>query len=92
MTDAFQRRDDGGLYEVVSETDSVVTLRAYDEGHTISTVSRAEFSTHFDNTQSSLPLNGYTADGAGGIRLMCGEYVVHLTATSIAEIVTEAAV
>lgn len=81
MTDAFQRRDDGGLYEVtgifqrrdtgtlyeiVNETSEEIELRAYDEGH--------------------------TADGAGGIRLMCGEYVAHLTATSIAEIVTEAAV
>lgn len=92
MTDIFQRRDTGTLYEIVNETSEEIELRAYDEGHTISTVSRAEFSTHFDNTQSSLPLNGYTADGAGGIRLMCGEYVVHLTATSIAEIVTEAAV
>lgn len=86
MIDTFQRRDDGGLYEVVSETDNDVTLRAYDEGHAVSTVTRADFATHFDPTSRSLALGDVTADGAGGVRLACGEQVLHLTATQLSSI------
>ncbi len=50
-TDAFQRRDSGMLYEVTGETDDSVTLCAYDEGHTVETVTREVFAAHFDLTQ-----------------------------------------
>jgi hypothetical protein len=86
MSDIFQRRDSGETYEVISEDDASVTLRAYDEGHTVSVVSRAEFGAHFDPTSLSLTLDAVTADGAGGVRLACGERVLHLTATQIAAI------
>lgn len=85
-TDAFQRRDSGMLYEVTGETDDSVTLCAYDEGHTVETVTRADFDAHFDPTQRALVVDVITADGAGGVRLACGEQVVHLTAAQVAAI------
>ena len=85
-TDAFQRRDSGMLYEVTGETDDSVTLCAYDEGHTVETVTREVFAAHFDPTQRALVVDAITADGAGGVRLACGEQVVHLTAAQVAAI------
>lgn len=86
MIDTFQRRDDGGLYEVTGETDEAVELRAYDEAHTACTVTRADFAAHFDPTATALQVNGITGDGVGGVRLACGDLVVHLTAAQIAAI------
>ena len=84
--DTFQRRDDGGLYEVVSETDEAVELRAYDEAHTACTVTRADFAAHFDPTATALQVDSIAGDGAGGVRLACGDRVVHLTAAQVAAI------
>lgn len=86
IIDAFQRRDDGGLYEVIGETDADVTLRAYDEGHTVETVTRADFDAHFGATSLSLTLDAVAADGAGGVRLACGDRVLHLAAADVARI------
>lgn len=86
MTDAFQRRDDGGLYEVTGETDEAVELRAYDEAHTACTVTRSDFAAHFDPTAIAMQVDSVTADGAGGVRLASGDRVVHLTAAQIAAI------
>ena len=91
MTDAFQRRDDGGLYEVIGEDDASITLRAYDEGHTVETVTRADFDAHFDATSRSLVIDSVTGDGAGGVRLASGDRVLHLTAVQIATINAAAA-
>lgn len=90
--DAFQRRDTGETYEVIGEDDAGVTLRAYDEGHTVSTVTRADFAAHFDATSLSLTLDAVAADGAGGARLVCGEMVLHLTAAQVAEVVAASSV
>ena len=91
MIDTFQRRDSGMLYEVTGETDDSVTLCAYDEGHTVETVTRADFDAHFDPTATALQVDSVTGDGAGGVRLACGEQVVHLTAAQVASIVAAAA-
>ena len=89
--DAFQRRDTGETYEVIGEDDAGVTLRAYDEGHTVETVTRADFDAHFDPTQRALVVDVITADGAGGVRLACGGQMVHLTAAQVAAITSAAA-
>ena len=83
---AFQRRDTGETYEVIGEDDAGVTLRAYDEGHTVSTVTRADFAAHFGATSLSLTLDAVAADGAGGVRLACGDRVLHLAAADVARI------
>lgn len=90
-TDAFQRRDSGMLYEVLSDDAASVTLRAYDEGHTVETVTRADFDAHFDPTATALQVDSVTGDGAGGVRLACSGRVVHLTAAQIAAINAAAA-
>ena len=84
--DAFQRRDSGMLYEVTGETDDSVTLCAYDEGHTVETVTRDVFAAHFDPTATALQVDSVTGDGAGGVRLACSGRVVHLTAAQVAAI------
>lgn len=86
MIDTFQRRDTGMLYEVTGEDDASVTLRAYDEGHTVETVTRVDFDAHFDATSRSLVMDSITADGAGGVRLACGDRVLHLTSAQLAAI------
>lgn len=91
MTDGFQRRDDGALFEVLSETEAEIVLRAYDEAHTVSTVARETFEAHFDSAQYSLGVADIVSDGDGGVRVLLGEQIAHLTASHVAAIVTAAA-
>lgn len=90
MIDAFQRRSDGKTFEVVTETDDTVTLRAYDQDHTVSVVSRAEIAARFDPTARSIAITSITGDGVGGVRIASGDNVLHLDAAAVAAVVTAA--
>ncbi len=89
---AFQRRDTGKTYEVIGEDDAGVTLRAYDEDHTVSVVTRAEIAARFDPTARSIVLTGITSDGVGGVRIAAGDSVLHLDAAMVAAVAAAAGV
>ncbi len=91
MTEMFLRRDTGTLYELISEDQDQVELRAYDQDHNVSSISREDLAKHFDATNLALTISGVASDGAGGVRLYLGEQLVHLTPEHVALIASASA-